>query len=314
MTVTSIRRVAQNYTMVKKMEKLKDSTGNTGQVHGDGNQSRNIISGYEHIQGKKLNDRSDLSTIKDDKFRSYQEIRDKLCQLIQANIKVPENGVIVDLGTGSNVKIPLDIRDMIEKNKGMVIGLEITDKGAAEAGIKRNEVGFDALKVLRSNSIMLPFKNDCIDVVAANLSIHHIFPEPMNDCDGNQVVKNSFENIFYEAYRVLQYDGQLIVSESVDPTTDMRENMLFRGIHKTIHNLDAETRRKYEQTFGVDKVASLFKLASKEWGKDIENEPPVAEYLISPSQIKSLAITVGFRVIKYIRVSPALAHFVFVKD
>jgi len=300
--------------MVKKTEKSRDSADKSCKTQGDGNQSSEIISGYEHIQGKKLNDRSELSNIKDDKFRSYQEIRDKVCQLIKANIKVPDKGIVIDLGTGSNVKVPLDIRDMIAEKNGMVVGLEITEKGAAEAGIKRNNEGYDALKVLRSNSIMLPFKNDCIDVVAANLSIHHIFPEPINDLDGNEVVNNSFENIFYEAYRVLQYDGQFIVSESVDPTTDMRENMLFRGIHKTIHNLDAETRKKYEQTFGADKVAGLFRLASKEWGKDIETEPPVPEYLISPTEIKSLAVRVGFRVVKYIRVSPALAHFVFVKD
>lgn len=276
-------------------------------------QSKNIISGYEHIQGAKLDSRSELETIKDDKFRSFQKIRDKLCHLIKVNIKIPSSGIVVDLGTGSNAKIPFDIREQVEKKGGIVIGLDVTENGTNAANEKKKETNYSSLKILRSNSVSLPFKDNCIDVVTASLSIHHIFPEAVYDKSENLIVKNSFENIFYEAFRVLNYDGLFLVSESVDPTSDGHENMLFRGIHKTIHNLDASTRGKYEKAFGVDTVEKLFKLAEKEWGRDIANEPPVPEYLISPTQWKKLAESVGFHVIKYIRVSPALAHFGFVK-
>lgn len=277
-------------------------------------QCKEIISGYEHIQGKKLDSRSDLETIKDDRFRSFQEIREKLSHLIKVNIKIPKNGIVVDLGTGSNARIPFDIRDLLEKEEGVVIGLEITENGANAAFKKRNEECYASFKILRSNSIMLPFKDNSIDVATANLSIHHIFPEPVYDKSKKIVVKDSFENLFCEVFRVLKYDGRFFVSESVDPTTDINENMLYRGIHKTIHNLDPSTRKKYEQAFGIDTVEKLFRLAEKEWGSDIANEPPVPEYLISPTQWKRMAESVGFRVVKYIRVSPALAHFGFVKD
>ena len=279
----------------------------------ESDQSRNIISGYEQIQGQKLDSRSELETIKDDKFRSFQKIRDKLCHLIKVNIKIPSSGIVVDLGTGSNAKIPFDIRELVEKKGGKVIGIDVTENGTTAAYEKKNEANYSSLKILRSNSVLLPFKDNCIDIVTANLSIHHIFPEAVYDKSKNLIVKNSFENIFHEVFRVLDYDGLFLVSESVDPTSDVHENMLFRGIHKTIHNLDAPTREKYEKAFGVDTVKKLFKLAEKEWGRDIANEPPVPEYLISPTQWKKLAESVGFRVVKYIRVSPALAHFGFVK-
>ncbi|MGR3319379.1 MAG: class I SAM-dependent methyltransferase [Candidatus Anammoxibacter sp.] len=293
---------------------VKDIVLKEGEQYVTSNQSENIISGYEHIQGEKLDDRSELEKIKDDKFRSYQKIRDKLCHLIKTNIKIPKHGIVVDLGTGSNAKIPFDIRDLLESEKGMVVGLEITEGGTYEAYRKKNKTNYSSLKILRSNSITLPFKDNSIDVVTANLSIHHIFPESIYDKSQNMIVENAFERVFHETFRVLQYDGLFLVSESVDPTTDINENMLFRGIHKTIHNIDDSTRKKYEQAFGVDAVESLFKLAEKEWGVDIRNEPPVPEYLISPTEWKKLAESVGLRVIKYIRVSPALAHFVFVKD
>ncbi|MGR3176636.1 MAG: class I SAM-dependent methyltransferase [Candidatus Anammoxibacter sp.] len=291
----------------------KDTALEADKQHVTGSQNENIISGYEHIQGKKLDDRSESENIKDDKFRSFQEIRDKLGNLIKANIKIPTYGIVVDLGTGSNAKIPFDIRDLLESKKGKVVGLEITEGGSHEAYRKKNSENYSAFTVLRSNSTTLPFKDNSIDVVTANLSIHHIFPESVYDKSKNLIAENAFEKVFYETYRVLQYDGHFMVSESVDPTTDTKENMLFRGIHKTIHNIDDSTRKKYEQAFGVDAVDSLFKLAEKEWGVDIKNEPPVPEYLISPTEWKKLAEAVGFRVVRYIRVSPALAHFIFVK-
>ena len=135
----------------------------------------------------------------------------------------------------------------------------------------------------------------------------------MYDKSNRLLTENSFRNIFSEVFRLLKYDGLFLVSESVDPTSDINENMLFRGLHKTIHNIDSTTRAKYEQAFGADAVASVFKLAEKEWGHDIANEPPVAEYLISPTEWKKLAESIGFHVDKYVRVSPALAHFVFTK-
>lgn len=277
------------------------------------NQSKNIIKGYEQIQGEKLDSRSAPESIKDEKFRSYQKIRDKLCQLIKANIILPENAIVIDLGTGSNAKIPFDIKDLLAEKGGMVVGLDITENGSVSALEKKREAGYSALKILRSNSVLLPFRNNVADVVTANLSMHHIFPEPILDNKQKEIVKNSFENIFYEAHRVLQYDGMFLVSESVDPTSDDSEYMLYRGIHKTIHNLDAETRAKYEKAFGVAEVARLFSMAEKEWGRDIANEPPVPEYLISPTEWKKLAKSVGFHIAKYVRVSPALVHFVFYK-
>ncbi len=278
-----------------------------------GNKSKDIVDGYEHIQGEKLDSRSEEGTVKDDKFRSYQKIRDKLCQLIKKNIVIPENGIVVDLGTGSNAKIPFDIRADIEAKGGIVVGLDITDNGVKSALNKKKEAGYSSFKIVRSNSVILPIKNSCADVVTANLSMHHIFPDPIYDKSNKEVVKNSFENILHEVYRILQYDGLFLVSESVDPTSDSHENMLFRGIHKTIHNLDVPTREKYEKVFGVAEVANLFRLAELEWGKDIVNEPPVPEYLISPTEWKRLAKSIGFYITKYVRVSPALAHFVLCK-
>lgn len=276
------------------------------------NQSKEIIANYEKIQGEKLDSRSDQNTIKDEKFRSYQKIRDKLGQLIESNIIMPENGVVIDLGTGSNAKIPFDIKHVLDKKGGFVVGLDITENGAKGALDKKVAENFSALKIIRANSAMLPFKDCCADVVTINLSMHHIFPEPIYIND-KVIVENSFENIFHEVNRILQYDGIFLLSESVDPTTDSKENMLFRGIHKTIHNLDTSTREKYEKAFGIAEVHDLFKLAEKEWGVDIANEPPVAEYLISPTQWKKLAKSSGFHIKKYVRVSPALVHFVFHK-
>ncbi len=277
------------------------------------NQSEEIISGYEQIQGEKLDSRSDKEMIKDEKFRTSQEIREHLCTLIKRNIKIPEYGVVVDLGTGSNAKIPFDIRETMEGKNGIVIGLDVTENGSAAAQKKKIETDYHSLSVVRANSVILPIKDYCVDVITANLSIHHIFPEPYYDKFETLVVEDSFREIFVEAHRILKYDGLFLISESVDPTTDSEEIMLFRGIHKTIHNIDASTRKKYEQAFGVSAVDSLFKLAEKEWGKDIVNEPPVPEHLISPTAWKEMAESVGFRALKYIRVSPALAHFVFVK-
>lgn len=283
----------------------KSATGNI--------QGKKIVAGYEHIQGDKLDSRSELSAIKDDKFRSFQQIRDALCHLIKRNIKIPRWGVVLDIGTGSNAKIPFDIRETIEEKEGRVIGLEITGNGAASAIGKRNAGSYSSLKIVQSTSIILPFKDGSMDAVTANLSMHHVFPEPFCDKSGTVIQEDSFAGIFHEAFRVLAYDGLFLVSESVDPTTDTHENMLFRGIHKTIHNLDQPTRAKYEKAFGASVVANLFKLAAKEWGVDIANEPPVPEHLISPTEWKRLARSAGFSTRKYIRVSPALAHFCFAK-
>lgn len=276
-------------------------------------QNKENINGYEYIQGEKLDARSDIKGIKDDKFRSFQIIRDKVGQYIKAHIQIPKHGIVIDLGTGSNAKVPFDIRDIVEKMNGMVIGLDITETGSKAALKKRNESSYHSLKIVRTDSVLLPFKDNCADVITTNLSIHNVFPEPIYDKSGNIIVKDSFSNIFSEAFRVLKYAGYMLVSECVDPTTDVNENMLFRGLHKTIHNLDPATREKYEQAFGYDTVANLFKLAELEWGKDITKEPPLSEYLISPTRWKEIAESKGLKTVRYIRVSPALAHFSFLK-
>lgn len=168
-------------------------------------------------------------TFKEEKFYNRQTIDDKHLDLILNLIKLNNNEVVLDLGTGSGY---LAFALARENPDNKVIGLDIVEETLKRNTEKAKQQNLNNIFFTDYNGTIFPFEDESIDVIYTRYALHHF-----SDING----------AFREMKRVLKPKGKIILS---DPTPNENDKSGFVDAFmkkKLDGHIKFYTKREFEE-------------------------------------------------------------------
>ncbi|HBU70533.1 MAG TPA: methyltransferase type 11 [Elusimicrobia bacterium] len=130
----------------------------------------------------------------------YGELAESSCCLSCGgaidHAKAREGETCLDLGSGRGqdaLKLAQEVGD-----KGLVYGIDLSDKMIAKAERTAQKLGISNVKFIRSNLENLPLESSSVDLVISNCTINHASDK---------------QAVWREIYRVLRKGGRFVISD-----------------------------------------------------------------------------------------------------
>ncbi|MBS7629163.1 arsenite methyltransferase [Candidatus Bathyarchaeota archaeon] len=128
-----------------------------------------------------------------------------------ASAELKEGESVLDLGSGGGIDAFIAARKVREK--GRVIGVDMTPEMVKRARINAEKMGFRNIEFMLGDIEDLPIEDESVDVIISNCVIN---------------LSQDKSRVFEEAYRVLKHGGRIVISDIVsrgELPTSIREDV-----------------------------------------------------------------------------------------
>jgi excisionase family DNA binding protein len=145
-----------------------------------------------------VNDENQVKDYFDQIAPQYNEQRrivygDALREIIFSQIKVEKEDIVADIGAGTGY---LTIE--LAKKAAQVIAVDNSSQMLSVAREEAGKAGLSNIHFLEGNAEELPLENETMDMVFANMLLHHVNDPPI---------------VFREMYRILKSGGKVMVTD-----------------------------------------------------------------------------------------------------
>ena len=185
------------------------------------------------------------ASFKEEKLYNKQTKDEKHLNLIMNLIKLNDNEVVLDLGTGSGY---LAFAISKENPSNIVIGLDIVENTLKRNSEKAKQQNLSNLQFVAYDGVKLPFEDESVDVIYSRYALHH-FPD--------------IHYAFSELKRVLKPKGRIVLS---DPTPNDNDKTGFVDAFmkkKPDGHVKFYTKREFEELANENKFKIILNVMSE---------------------------------------------------